>query len=83
MTGVTREARPRQGTILTGDVARRLRASAQRLLDHDYLLAHVAEDDLRWGMAVEWRDGRRIAIADRARTMVDVLDNPRLGGASD
>ena len=23
---------------------------------------------------------RRIAIADRARTMVDVLDNPRLGG---
>ncbi len=57
-----------------------VRASEQRLLDHDYLLAHVAEDDLRWGMAVEWRDGRRIAIADRARTIVDVLDNPRLGG---
>ena len=47
MTGVTREARPRQGTILTGDVA------------------------------------RRTSIADRARTMVYVLDNPRLGGASD
>ena len=44
MTGVTREARPRQGTILTGDVA------------------------------------RRTSIADRARTMVYVLDNPRLGG---
>ena len=26
---------------------------------------------------------RRIAVADRARTMVYVLDNPRLGGASD
>ncbi len=57
-----------------------VRASEQQLLDHDYLLAHVAEDDLRWGMAVEWRDGRRIAIADRARTIVDVLDSPRLGG---
>lgn len=27
-------------------------------------------------------DGRRIAIAYRARTMVDVLDNPRLGGGT-
>jgi predicted transcriptional regulator of viral defense system len=57
-----------------------VRASDQRLLDHDYLLAHVAEDDLRWGMTAEWRDGRRISMADRARTIVDVLDNPRLGG---
>lgn len=60
--------------------SRPVRASEQRLLDHDYLLTHVDERDLRWGMAVEWRDGRRISIADRARTIVDVLDNPRQGG---
>lgn len=60
--------------------ARGVRATEQKLLDHNYLLAHVAESGLDWGLVTEWRDGRRIKIADPTRTVVDVLDSPRIGG---
>lgn len=58
----------------------RVRASIQTLLDHEYLVAHCAPDDLSWGMKTEWRGDRRLHMADPARTVVDILDDPRLGG---
>ena len=58
----------------------RVRSSNVRLLDHDYLLVHCATEALTWGTASEWRDGVRLLMADPARTVVDVLDRPRLGG---
>lgn len=60
--------------------AGRVRRSRERILDHEYLLAHVPERHLTWGMKVEWWEDRRVRIADPARTVVDVLDEPRLGG---
>lgn len=59
---------------------RRVRGSHERLLDYDYLLAHVPEHLMEWGMHGVWRDDRRVPLADRARTVIDVLDNPSLGG---
>jgi predicted transcriptional regulator of viral defense system len=58
----------------------RVRTSRDRLLDHEYLLAHSSEEALQWGIKSEWRDGTRLRFADPARTVIDVLDNPRLAG---
>jgi predicted transcriptional regulator of viral defense system len=60
--------------------AGRVRRSRERILDHDYLLVHVSERHLAWGTSVEWREDRRIRLADPARTVIDVLDDPRLSG---
>lgn len=60
--------------------ARRVRASNVRLLDADYLLAHVAEDLMAWGMKSVWHEEVRLRIADPARTVIDILDAPRIGG---
>jgi predicted transcriptional regulator of viral defense system len=58
----------------------RVRQNEQRLLDHDYLVLHVPAAQLAWGLQSIWQSGVRIQIADRARTVVDVLDAPGLGG---
>ncbi|MGZ6840106.1 MAG: type IV toxin-antitoxin system AbiEi family antitoxin domain-containing protein, partial [Frankiaceae bacterium] len=58
----------------------RVRASSVRLLDHDYLLTHVPSAGLEWGIETVWRGEMRLCIADPARTVVDILDAPRLGG---
>src|ERR1700689_1081308 len=58
----------------------RVRAATVRLLDHDYLLGHVELDSLSWGLKTEWRDGVRLRFAAPARTVVDILDRPKLGG---
>lgn len=58
----------------------RVRASSVRLLDHDYLLSHVSPQGMAWGFKTEWRGEVRLRIADPARTVVDILDAPRLGG---
>jgi predicted transcriptional regulator of viral defense system len=58
----------------------RVRQNEQRLLDHDYLVVHAPVDQLEWGLQSIWQNGTRIQIADRARTVVDILDAPRLGG---
>jgi predicted transcriptional regulator of viral defense system len=57
----------------------RVRQSAQSLLDNDFLVAHTAPENLEWGMRREWREERRIRIADPARAIVDMLDDPKLG----
>lgn len=58
----------------------RVRASSVRLLDHDYLLSHVSPEAMEWGLKTEWRGEVRLRMADPARTVVDILDAPRLGG---
>lgn len=58
----------------------RVRNAAVRLLDHDYLVGHVNADLLSWGLKTEWRDNSRLRFADPARTVMDILDRPKLGG---
>lgn len=60
--------------------AERVRASQVRLLDHDYLLAHTSHDTLHWGLRTEWHGDARLRFADPARTVIDVLDDPKLAG---
>jgi predicted transcriptional regulator of viral defense system len=60
--------------------AGRVRASEVRLLDTDYLLGHVREEAMRWGIESVWREEVRLHIADPARTVIDILDAPRIGG---
>lgn len=57
----------------------RVRASRQRLLDHDYVVAHVSQEHI-WGTVPVWRHDRRLSMADRTRTIVDALDAPALAG---
>jgi predicted transcriptional regulator of viral defense system len=58
----------------------RVRAASVRLLDHDYLITSVAGADLAWGMKSQWHLERRLRFADPARTVIDILDSPKLGG---
>lgn len=60
--------------------AQRIRHSKVRLLDTDYLLAHIAEDGMTWGLESVWREEVRLRLADPARTVVDILDRPNIGG---
>lgn len=60
--------------------AKRVRTSRDRLLDHEYLLAHASEEALQWGMKSEWRGETRLRFADPGRTVIDVLDDPSLAG---
>ncbi len=59
---------------------RRVRSSRERLLEHEYLVAHVPEHLMDWGLRPVWREERRVWIADPARTVTEILDDPRLGG---
>ncbi len=58
----------------------RVRFSKARLLDAEYLLMHISEEAIRWGMEPVWHEETRLQIADPARTVVEVLDAPRIGG---
>ena len=58
----------------------RVRNSTVRLLDHDYLVNHVAGDALGWGVKSDWMGNSRLRFADPARTVVDIFDSPKLGG---
>jgi predicted transcriptional regulator of viral defense system len=58
----------------------RVRASHVRLLEHDYLISATSDADMRWGMKSQWRHESRLRFADPARTVVDILDAPKLGG---
>ena len=60
--------------------ARRVRVAEVRLLDADYLLTHVPEDQMAWGVESIWHEEVRLHIADPARTVVDILDAPHIGG---
>ena len=58
----------------------RVRAATVRLLDHEYLIRSVNHRDMEWGMKSQWRSEARLRFADPARTVIDILDSPRLGG---
>lgn len=58
----------------------RVRASTVRLLDHEYLVTHADKDALAWGLKSLWHGEKRLSLADPARTVIDILDSPRLGG---
>lgn len=60
--------------------ARRVRASEVRLLDADYLLTHIPEQMMAWGIESIWQEEVQLHIADPARTVIDILDAPRIGG---
>lgn len=60
--------------------ARRVRVSEVRLLDTDYLLGHVPMEAMTWGVEPVWHEEVRLHIADPARTVIDILDFPRIGG---
>jgi hypothetical protein len=44
----------------------RVRAASVRLLDHDYLITSVSEQDMEWGMKSQWRSESRLRFADPA-----------------
>lgn len=58
----------------------RVRSGHVRLLDHDYAVGHVTSDEMAWGLASEWLGEVRLRFASPARTVVEVLDDPTLGG---
>jgi predicted transcriptional regulator of viral defense system len=60
--------------------ANRIRSSSVQMLDHNYLVMHVGEDKLGWGLMSEWSGRTRLRFADPSRTLVDILDAPKLGG---
>ena len=60
--------------------ARRVRSSRQRLLDHEYMIGHVPTHAMTWGLKSTWLRNRRLQFADPARTVIDILDDPNLGG---
>lgn len=58
----------------------RVRAANQRLLDHDYLVGHVSGAAFGWGLRRAWRQEHRVMLTDEPRTVVEMLNDPRLGG---
>ena len=51
-----------------------------RLLDSDYLVAHVGGVAMSWGLSSVWHEEVRLRVADQARTVIDILDRPSIGG---
>jgi predicted transcriptional regulator of viral defense system len=58
----------------------RVRAETSENLRRKFIVKHSNHLDLAWGIANEWRDGKRLAFADPSRTIVEVLEQPELGG---
>ena len=59
---------------------KRVRDPSQHLLEHKYLVGRVSSDRLEWGLRNVWVRDRRVAMADEARVIIDVLDDPSIGG---
>ena len=60
--------------------SKRIRTSKIEFLDHDYLVSHVDPTLMKWGLKNEWVDGVRLSFSDPARTVVELLDDPTIGG---
>jgi len=60
--------------------ADRVRSTEQTLLDQDYLVGRVAAEKLEWGIREVWKGHTPVGFADEARVIVDVLDDPSIGG---
>ena len=60
--------------------SRRVRHVEQELAGATFLVHHVGQDRLTWGLVGEWRHDRRVLVSDPARTVADMLSDPGLGG---
>lgn len=60
--------------------SQRVRTTRARLLDSEYLVVHTSADAMAWGLESVWHEEVRLRVADPARTVIDLLDKPRLGG---
>lgn len=58
----------------------RVRLDTNENLRSKFIVKHSNSLEMDWGIEHEWRDGKRIAFADPARTIVEVLAQPELGG---
>jgi predicted transcriptional regulator of viral defense system len=58
----------------------RVRESETRLLDHNYLVSQTTESLMSWGLTKVWYEELQLKFADPSRTVIDILDSPRLGG---
>ena len=59
---------------------KRVRAPKQTLLDHQLLIGKVSEGKLLWGVRSVWLQSVQVRLADEARVIVDVLNEPKIGG---
>ncbi len=59
--------------------ARPIRASESEVQGTAFRLKHLPEDR-HFGTRVVWRDRVKVNVSDPTRTVVDILDDPRLGG---
>lgn len=60
--------------------AARVRRTKQELAGNSYVVHHVDTSRLEWGLRAEWRNERRVQVADPARTVAEMLGTPTLGG---
>lgn len=58
----------------------RVRSATQTLLGQEYLVGHIPDSLMTWGLRTEWRGERPVRFADEARTVIDMLDRPNIGG---
>ncbi len=66
----------RDVVVVTG---RTIRSRQQRIQDTVFILRHLRAE-MHFGTRAVWRDQVRIRVSDPSRTLVDILDDPRLGG---
>ena len=58
----------------------RVRHASVEILNRNYLVTHALPAQLDWGLTTVWHENVRLRIADPARTVIDTLDMPKLGG---
>jgi len=61
--------------------AKQVRGSLVAVRDAEFFVSHVSED-LLFGLSARWIGQKRVSVADPHRTVVDMLDDPRLGGGA-
>lgn len=58
----------------------RVRPETSEIIRSKFIVKHSRRLEMDWGIAHEWREGKRVSFADPARTIVEVLAQPELGG---
>lgn len=59
--------------------ARPIRSAGVRVQGTEFRLKHLPET-LHFGTRAVWRDRVKVKVSDPTRTVIDILDEPRLGG---
>jgi predicted transcriptional regulator of viral defense system len=58
---------------------RHVRTRKQQVQDTSFILRVVTKGKM-WGTAPVWRSQTKVLVSDPARTLADILDEPRVGG---